>query len=286
MEVAMLGKRVRQLRFIKTNPSGNTTALVLEPVAPEERSLLATELMRQESLAVEQAAFLDDHPPRPCDLAICMMGGEFCGNAVRSAAAWKVFDRMRWQPSASCGARETFSIACSGIGHNVECVVQAAGRNAFDVSAVMPLPLSVSPAEAGGRTFWRAEFPGISHFCLWEREPLSPEAREEITRDVLAAYPVPAGGAAGVLFWDGSRLDPFVYVKDTDTLVNESSCGSGTAALAACLAAEKQSSVHVDARQRGGLIYADAVWDGTGISALSIGGLVTMTAEGMAYIEM
>ena len=90
--------------------------------------------------------------------------------------------------------------------------------------------------------------------------------------------------AAGVLFWDGTVLDPFVYVKDTDTLVNESSCGSGTAAVSACMAFRTQQSVHIDARQTGGMISGEAVWHNGKVERLQIGGPVRITAEGIAYL--
>lgn len=278
-------ENIRQLHFVKTDPSGNTTAIVLDVLPVSEHSGVARTLMRAENLAVEQAAFVDPQPPREADLSIRMMGGEFCGNAVRSAAAWLVFDRMRWQPTPSYGQEESFEIGCSGIGHNVRCTMHAVSRTVFDVTAQMPLPLSVSKAAAGGLSCWRAELPGITHTCFFAEEILTPERKRELIESVLSAYPADDGGAAGILFWDGARLDPFVYVKETDTLVNESSCGSGTAALAACLAVKEKRTVHIDAHQRGGLIYADAVWENGKISALSIGGPVKITAEGMAYVD-
>ena len=271
------------LHFVKTNPSGNTTILVLDPVRPEERSALAARLMDKNSLFAEQVAFLDKHPPRFCDIGIAMMGGEFCGNAVRSAAAWLVFDRCRWQPSLQAGYMARFEVSCSGIDRNVLCQVHQKGRSLFDVSAELPLPRSLTEVEAGGYSLCRVELPGIDHYCLSGAGALSGGEKERLIQDVLSRYPVPDGGAAGVLFWDGTHLDPFVYVKGTDTLVHESSCGSGTAAMTACLAFRRKGAVHIDARQAGGMIYGEAEYK-DGISALRIGGLVEMTAEGIAYL--
>lgn len=272
-----------QLHFVKTDPSGNITILVLDPVNEKSRSGLARTLMTAGSVSAEQVAFLDGHPPRPCDLGIRMMGGEFCGNAVRSAAAWLVFDRERWQPVMAEGEEKSFAIACSGIEHNVRCTVRASGRAVFDVTAEMPLPSAVVSAEAGGRAFWRADFRGITHYCCCGPMPPEEEKRD-IVRAVLREYPVSSGEAAGILFWDGHRLDPFVYVKDTDTLVNESSCGSGTAAVAACLAVEANGSVRIDAVQAGGLIYGEAHAENGRVLSVRIGGPVRVAAEGMAYV--
>lgn len=269
--------------FIKTDPSGNTTILVMDTVPEKERGRIACALMREGNLAAEQVAFLETVPPRECDIAIGMMGGEFCGNAVRSAAAYAVFDRLRWQPIPGYGVEEHFDVACSGIAHNVECVVRMQSGNTFDVTADMPLPESIREVTISAGTLWRVAMPGITHYCFFAEKEKAPD-KTRIIEETLAAFPAAAGEAMGVIFWDGETLDPFVYVKDTDTLVNESSCGSGTAALAACLALREKGAVHIDAAQRGGRIYADADAEGARVTALRIGGLVRITAEGIAYI--
>lgn len=271
------------LHFVKTNPSGNTTLLVLDEIPAERHKYLAPLLMDKNSLSAEQVAFLDTHPPRMCDIGIRMMGGEFCGNAVRSAAAWLVFDRCRWQPDLDMGYEAQFDVSCSGISHNVSCTVRQMSRHQFDVSAEMPLPLSIDEISIGGYSFCRVHLPGIVHFCLCGKETPDAETQQALIAEVLRTYPVQSGDAAGILFWNGHRLDPFVYVKDTDTLVHESSCGSGTAAVAACLAYRLGGAVHIDASQAGGMIYGEAE-KGEGIVSLRIGGLVEITAEGIAYV--
>lgn len=274
-----------QLRFVKIDPAGNTTILVLDAVQADRRSLVARKLMGASEVFAEQAAFIDASPPRPCDMGIQMMGGEFCGNAVRSAAAWKVFDRQRWQPIPSYGEKAELEISCSGIDHNVRCTVMQRGRSEFDVMADMPLPVSVGPISLGGYTFWRAVFPGIVHYCFFHDEEMTAADKKKITEMVLEHFPVPAGSAEGILFRCGDRLDPFVYVKDTDTLINESSCGSGTAAAAACEAVmNRRMFVKIRAVQAGGTIVGEADCANGCVTSLRIGGLVRITSEGMAYL--
>ena len=63
------------------DPAGNITAVVLNPVMPEQRAPLAQKILREGR--AEQVGFAV--PPKlggECRLE--MMGGEFCGNAVRS----------------------------------------------------------------------------------------------------------------------------------------------------------------------------------------------------------
>lgn len=275
---------MEELHFVKADPSGNTTIFVLDPIPKEEQSVLAQELMKKESVCAEQVAFIDEEPPRCCDMAIRMMGGEFCGNAVRAAAAWKVFDRERWQPSQQYVREKSFQISCSGINHNVCCKVNQTGPTSFDVKAEMPRPVSILAMEDDSYRIWEVCLPRITHYCIHLVEPLLPEEKEQLVAVLLKAHSVKSGEAAGILFWDGQFLEPFVYVRETDTLINESSCGSGTAAIAASLAMQRRESVHVEAKQPGGTIYGEAMFDQGDVVSVCIGGPIRITEEGIVYV--
>lgn len=287
---------IRQYRFLKANPAGNTTIFVLDKTEAKDRSAIANELMEdQRGLCAEQVAFLDCEPPRPADFSISMMGGEFCGNATRSAAAWLVFDRERYQPSGLLGDKGNFEISCSGVDHNIRCHVDMESRTRFNVTADMPLPLSIDSVKVKGQTFWKVDCDGIVHFVrffTFEGNPIS--RKKQWVHDVLAQFPTPAGKATGIIFLNNSDLnpiniesiDPYVYVKDTDTLVHESSCGSGTAASVAAVAASLGQSVRAHVGQRRGIIDSEAVWKDGRLTSLSIGGPVDIIAEGIAYVEL
>ncbi len=267
------------LHVVKLNPSGNTTLFVTDPVPKEKRAAVARALMDTTCFAAEQVGFLAGETPRPADIFVSMMGGEFCGNAVRCAAALQYFKTRK------DGETAEYDVCCSGLSHNVKTCVRQIARTVFDVTAEMPKPLSAETVCAGGETFCRVAFPGIVHFCHVTDTMPNVSEKERLTRAVLETFPTEAGGATGILFYDGTTLDPFVYVKETDTLVNESSCGSGTAALAVHLALSANGKIHIEAHQSGGLIYADAEAKEGNLIALSIGGPVALTAEGIAYID-
>ncbi|MFR2021534.1 MAG: hypothetical protein ACLS6G_14100, partial [Christensenellales bacterium] len=78
---------------------------------------------------------------------------------------------------------------------------------------------------------------GIDHALLLDAAP-SPEAAER----VLAA--MPKQDARGVLFVQGGKMTPLVEVAATGTRVWESSCGSGTVALAWYLAQNLADGMH------------------------------------------
>ena len=80
---------------------------------------------------------------------------------------------------------------------------------------------------------------------------------------------MPGQDAQGVLFVQGGRMTPLVYVPATDTRVWESSCGSGTVALAWYLARRFADGTHVFAfDEPGGRLEARVAHGGRARRAL------------------
>lgn len=67
-------------------------------------------------------------------------------------------------------------------------------------------------------------FEGIGYICI---ENSTTPTRESL-RVLASEFNLPAFGVAGFI---DNKLTPFVYVKDTDSLVAETACGSGSVAL-------------------------------------------------------
>ena len=81
---------MRSYRYVKLDPTGNMTCLVLDPASPEDEKILTRELLKE----CEQVAYLEE-PVKPGTVAaVRLMGGEFCGNAAMAAAAWLVRDEL------------------------------------------------------------------------------------------------------------------------------------------------------------------------------------------------
>ena len=75
---------MREIRYVILDPTGNLTALVLDPVSGEERTRITAALMDR----CEQVGYLCS-PEKPGVRArLQMMGGEFCGNASMAAAVY------------------------------------------------------------------------------------------------------------------------------------------------------------------------------------------------------
>jgi diaminopimelate epimerase len=86
--------------------------------------------------------------------------------------------------------------------------------------------------------------------------------------------------AVGVMFYDRAAqvMTPAVYVRATDTLVFESSCGSGSAALGLYLAWNlSRGEMTLALRQPGGIIEVRVEKQPGVTAAVSIGGPVTLS---------
>ncbi len=71
------------IRYIPADPAGNLTAIVLSPVAAQDRAKIAAEMMARCPEGFEQVGFADEASLTGDLPTLCMMGGEFCGNATR-----------------------------------------------------------------------------------------------------------------------------------------------------------------------------------------------------------
>ena len=73
-----------ELNILRADPAGNITVFVLDPVEKAQRAAIAEKIMAIPALKAEQVGYActaeDD-----VDGHMEMMGGEFCGNALRCA---------------------------------------------------------------------------------------------------------------------------------------------------------------------------------------------------------
>ena len=74
----------REYTVAVLDPAGNVTAIVCSDVPAAERARVAAQILRLPELGIEQVAFLTE-PRSGGEIRLEMMGGEFCGNALRCA---------------------------------------------------------------------------------------------------------------------------------------------------------------------------------------------------------
>ena len=242
-----------QVRYL--NPAGNITAVVLSSVSPELRPALSRAIMAQGR--AEQVGFAV-MPRLGGDCRIEMMGGEFCGNAVRSYGYLQVEGTEK----------NRLAVEISGATAPVLVTVNSAQQSAF---ADMPLPLGVDWISVRETKYPLVQCQGIGHLLALNQPPeltFLEEARPILNRLEQEAW--------GIMFLDGQQLTPAVYVKSTDSLVWESSCGSGSVAAAWYLVGQDGVEQNFHFREPGGEIDVMVRRENGRVTGCSMGGPVTV----------
>ncbi|HBP38219.1 MAG TPA: hypothetical protein DD640_05675 [Clostridiales bacterium] len=256
-----------KLKIVRADPAGNITLLVTGKVPPEQYGSTAKKLLELTSLGGEQVGFITT-PVRGGAIRLQMMGGEFCGNALRSAGYYCA------AVQGICGQAD-IPVEISGCDRSLMVSVDTRKNEA---RAEMPLPLGIGRVSVNGLELDTVVFNGIVHAIMPGTEPDAELART-IAASLLQKYPV---AAAGALFIDLPNLmmQPAVYVRDTDTLVFENSCASGSSAVAALLSRDRPNGQYdYEICQLGGLIRATAVTADGRLQSLYAGGRIELSAE-------
>lgn len=254
--------------IIIANPAGNITVFVLDDVPPAQFIPLSQRLMALPELHAEQVGFW-----KPAKLGaearLEMMGGEFCGNATRS------FGMLAAARAGKTG-KVSVTVECSGA---AELLPVAVDFDAGEAETVMPRPVklgTLDAAELGALPI--VFFEGIFHVIL-PGFAASRALFERIRTLVEAQY---AFDALGVMFLNEAEgsMEPAVYVKSTDSLVFESSCGSGTVATGVWMSrntADGTDTYYL--KQPGGTLKATVVKCGGAVTEVRMGGLVTLSPQ-------
>lgn len=212
-------------RFVITAAGGNGTAIEIidRSFSRTEYAARGKELGKQtEFLGAEQAGFLISS-----ERHLEMAGGEFCGNASRSAAV--LFSKI--EKSASV------SFTVSGFSGQVSADVKHLGGNKFDVTCCFPGLSTISR----NIVLWNdipatlVDLGGIVHVVIEKPLPQEDKYREH-HKEITRYLGLLDRGAVGVV-WITRRQDssvlmhPVVWVRDVDTFFYEQSCGSGSIAV-------------------------------------------------------
>lgn len=250
-----------RLKIAILNPAGNVTAVVLSTVAPARRAALAEQLLALPELHIEQAAFLVP-PQSGGEIRLEMMGGEFCGNALRCAGFYQAL--CRGEQGKCCVMAEI-----SGADGVLPVMVDVAQSAA---STTMPLPVSVEALDWPEALAHRVTFDGITHYVIERAEP----DNALVQRAIQDASASPAVGAIFLNRATGA-IQPIVYVRQTDSCVAETSCASGSTAAAIVLSAELCDGItEIGVGQPGGDLEVGVRKEAGRVTGLSIGGAVTL----------
>jgi diaminopimelate epimerase len=254
------------------------------------------------SLRAEQAGFVMSPVSPEGHWRLEMMGGEFCGNATRSfgllAARFLGLTGKAAVTVETSGMEKPLTVRvdmdagpagpADGTGAAGTGTEGGTGIAGFSGSAELeiPGPLREESIFWEGRPLPVLVFDGITHVIAPGVAP-DRDRFNAIKKAAEAAQRPGAGPAAlGVMFWDGQRrfMTPAVYVYRSETLVFESSCGSGSAAMAvwldreAAVSPERCGEGRYPVHQPGGIIETRVTRRDGGLS-VSIGGRVTLSGK-------
>ena len=258
-----------RIRYRIFDPTGNITALVEGTVAVDRQPAVAARIMRAHP-EVEQVGFVREASGEPEDdgvqACLRMAGGEFCGNATMSAAAWHLL-QSEGGPTVE-GAEQVVWMRVSGASRPVEVRLARLEPDVFDAAVRMPQALGVDEVELvwGG---YSGEVPvvrmeGISHVVI---EPSSELfgllSEQELAGQAVRAWCAELGAdGLGLMFWKhGERTDtltPLVFVPGGDTVFWENSCASGSSAVAMYAAQRCGEAVSLTLAEPGGTLRAES----------------------------
>ncbi len=254
-----------KLNLYVADPAGNITILVTTPVPAEKIPAISNILLKIPRYKAEQVAFLV-----PAQMGaqgrIQMMGGEFCGNATRSFG-YLLSRNLPDKP-------KTVYVEISGAATPLTVEIDHKNRTA---QAQMPLLLKRHIIEFNQKSYSAMEFDGIVHLIVNGKA----ETDEFVTRLIDKTREIVKSDAYGVMFLSGNNMTPVVYVCETDSLIWEGSCGSGSMAAAAYLALEneKDGTYSYSFTQPGGIITATVTIKNGETRECKMGGPVYISDE-------
>ncbi|MDO4815063.1 MAG: hypothetical protein Q4A83_00465 [Bacillota bacterium] len=267
------------LLYYKINPTGNITLIVETPVPRESQAAVSTTLMELDE-AAEQVGFIEKADSSDAALRLQMMGGEFCGNATLSAAA---LAKMLELPGTEGDA---VTLEISGAEKPLTVLVKQNGERDFCGTVSMPLPESCFTAQLRFEDFICdlpvVRFHGISHVIIdsesIRRYNFNVRRAEAVIEDWCRQL---GSDALGLMFWDKADglLNPYVYVSTTGTAVWESSCASGSTAVAIYLAVTAGQNKSVSLLQPGGRISVEVDCKHGIISDIRLSGNANITSR-------
>ncbi|QEK13087.1 diaminopimelate epimerase [Crassaminicella thermophila] len=277
-----------KLNFIKTNPTENMTVFVVDQIPRSKYIEVAQKIMNYNSIHAEQVGFIEkssDVNNNAC-VRLHMMGGEFCGNATRALAATLAYkdhctiDKLK--------DKMIIPLEVSGADEIIYCEVEATNDNTrFISSATMPLHKGVESCKIEyNENIYEGtlvHFSGIIHFIVNSRRIESKEAFFLKVKEKLNDLEY---DALGIMFYNEEDIyiEPLVYVRETESLVWERGCGSGTAALGVALSHQFKKSVDVVVKQPGGELKIITKWNGNDVEYINLKGIVEIVAEGIVHI--
>ena len=261
---------VSNVEYSIYRPAGNDTAFVygLEYTQMQRKELNDAIMAKHSN--VEQVGFIElNNKPE-----LQMAGGEFCGNATRSAA----FVYLKGKPGSLQMFVNSKDLINAGVDEDGKAWCEIPLYHGTDV---------ITEKEPG---IFVVKMNGMVTVVIQEEASKkyleNKDNLKAIGMDFIHKYHLEDSEAVGVMFCEKVegviKINPIVWVKAIKTLFYETACGSGTTATCMVEAFNKNQSVRVDILQPSGLIItADITYiDGDFKKATILGNVET---DGKVY---
>jgi ribosomal protein S18 acetylase RimI-like enzyme/diaminopimelate epimerase len=271
-----VGRLAALKRVAIAYPSGNTTAIVFDQLLNADRKALNDGLMHAWKAAngsqpeIEQCGFVTRARDPRAVVRVEMFGGEFCGNATRSAA---------WLVTA---------------GQDYEGLIEVSGASELlwfqvkdgCVAVEMPIPRddNLSRTVDEGTLI---QLDGIAQIVVDDPSRLADRRPRQLLDDLLREnkYDLANQPAVGVSYYDRASLKAkfCVWVKEMATIFDETACGSGTCAIGVAAAIAESASVRLAVIQPSGETISTEAEFGSGTRSVAkslIYGSVTVLYDG------
>jgi diaminopimelate epimerase len=231
------GIRLERVTF--TRPAGNDTAMIWDRFNRDDYPSVAA-MVQQGFPNIEQVMFVENDPETGL-VRGQMAGGEFCANATRSLAYILMEGKSGLIDMDVSGSSSLIQVNVQGNDASLEIDLKSLGR-------------SLIKNFASGQC--AVDMGGIIHVVAFEGDALfnvinsisNIEQKKYYIRKLLSAEPYNQYPACGMMLarkrnTSEIEIDPFVYVRDTGTLYNETACASGSAAVAVICAFQQQQAI-------------------------------------------
>lgn len=247
--------------YYKCDPGGNITALVLTNVKTEDIIDVSKKIMEKDN-EIEQVGFIRNFRVfSDADVRLQMMGGEFCGNATR-CLAWVLYHQNKGRKISKS---TLLYLEVSGSHKLLQAIVHDDGQ----VEVEMPIKEEPSCIKEVSLESEKKLIPvnivdldGITHVLIEEKH-LVVDTKEQ-SKQILKKFDLLGEEASGVInfSWvekNSIKIHPYVWVRDTKTLIEETSCASGTIALVQAQAKQRKKTISMNVTQPSGSILIGSV---------------------------
>lgn len=229
-----------QVEYIKFIPGGNNTALVLTKNYTVKEKKEINDVILNYDKSIEQVGFVDAEQLPELQMA----GGEFCGNATRSAAYYYLKGKAGTIKVLVNGHDEIYT----GVYENGEAWCEIPLYHGSD--AIIEKETGIYQVRMNGMVSIVIR-EDIAKQYLQQKDKL-----KEFAMLFIDKYELHENEAVGVMFLERTsklKIHPVVWVKSIDTLYYETGCGSGTTATAMVEAFLKNENQKLEIVQPSGL---------------------------------